>query len=76
MTRGIDEEVLGLQVPVNVAEIVESVNGGKHLSDVEPGMVEVQDSRIIEQSPKITARNIFLFLPLEPLMQLTRDEGK
>lgn len=48
VARRVDEEVLGLQVAMDVAEVVESVDGGEHLRDVESGVVEMQDSRVVE----------------------------
>ena len=57
---GIDEEVLGLQVAVDVAEFVQSIDRSEHLGDVEPGMSEMQDASVIEQRSEIASGDILL----------------
>ena len=57
---GINEEVLGLQVAVDVAEFVQRVHRSEHLGDVEPGVPEMQNAGVVEQRSEIASGDILL----------------
>ena len=38
MAGGVDQEVLGLEIAVDVSELVQGVDGAEHLGDVEAGV--------------------------------------
>lgn len=40
---------------MNVAELVQLVDGAKHLRNVEPSMLLLQDARVVEQGTEVAA---------------------
>jgi hypothetical protein len=76
----IDQEILGLQIPMNVAQGVQSVDTGEHLCDVKSGMSVVKDASVVEQGSEVTAGHVFhgqvnLFFVLERVEQLDKPVG-
>ena len=63
VTGRIDQKVLGLQIAMDVAQLVERIHTGEHLGDVEPDIAIVQHAGVVEQRPKVAARDVFLQLP-------------
>lgn len=57
---GVDEEVLGLQVSVDIAELVQGIDRAEHFGDVEAGVAVGQDAGVVQKSPEISSRNILL----------------
>ena len=49
------EAHLGFEIAVDVAEFVQLGDGAKHLGDVEPRVLFLQDARVVEQGPEIAA---------------------
>jgi hypothetical protein len=47
MTFGIDQEILRFQVTVDVAKLVQGIDRREHFRDVEPRMIEMQDTGIV-----------------------------
>ncbi len=69
---GVYEEIFGLQIPVDVAELMEGVDAGEHFGNVEAGVSVVKDTSVVEEGSKVAARDVFLGLPLK-LADVDRD---
>lgn len=49
------ETDLGLQIAVDVAELVKFSDSAKHLRDVEPRVLLLEDARVVEECPEVSA---------------------
>lgn len=46
---------LGLEVAVDVAELVQLRDGAEHLGDVEPRVLLLEDARVVEERAEVAA---------------------
>ncbi len=60
MASRVDKEILGLEIAVDIAELVECIHTAEHLSNVEARVPVVEDSGIVQQSTEITSWDVFL----------------
>lgn len=44
---------------MEVAELVEFIHRSEHLADVEPGVLFLENTRVVQQRSKITTGNVF-----------------
>jgi hypothetical protein len=56
---GTDEDVIGLDVPVDVVHFVHFVDGDDEFSDVEPGLEFGKDIFVDEESEQVASRHPF-----------------
>lgn len=57
MPISIDEDVIGLNIPVNVVHAVHLINGNDELSDVEASLCLAEDILFNQQAQQITPRH-------------------
>lgn len=50
---------LRFEIAMKIAELVEFIHRSEHLADVEPGMLFLENSRVVEQRSEVTTGNIF-----------------
>ena len=50
---------LGLEVAVDVPELVELADGSEHLADVEAGVLLLEHARVVEQGAEVAAGDVF-----------------
>lgn len=60
VAAAVDEEVLGLQVAMDVPKLVQCVDTGEHLGDVEAGMAIVEHTGVVEKGAEVSTGNVFL----------------
>ena len=60
MSCGINQEVLWLEISVNIAQLVEGLDGAEHLCDIESSVAIGKDTSIVEQGSEISTRDILL----------------
>lgn len=60
MASPIDQEVLGLKISMDVAKLMEGIDGAEHLGDIESSMAVGKHTSVVEQGSKISTRDIFL----------------
>lgn len=51
---------LRLQIPMDVAKLVQSIDGAAHLRNVKFSVLLLEHTRIVEQSSKVASWHIFL----------------
>lgn len=60
MAGGVDKEIFRLEIPVDVAKLVECIHAAEHLSDVEARVPIVENSSIVQKGAEIASWDIFL----------------
>jgi hypothetical protein len=65
VTLLVDQEVVRLQISVDVAELVEGIDGEDDLGDVEPSVVLGQSAHVVQQIAEVATGQIFLLLHIQ-----------
>lgn len=73
MSSGIHKEVLGLQISMNVAQLVKGIDRAEHFGNVETSMSVGEHTGVVKQGAEITTRHI-LHGKIDTLVILERVE--
>ena len=58
---------LRLEIPVDVAKLVQLVDAHEHLGGVKPRVLLLEHARVVQQRPEVSPWNVFLRVSLGPL---------
>lgn len=64
----VDEEVLGLEITVDVSELMELVDAHEHLGGVEACVFLLEHARVVEQGTEVATRDEFLNVSVPRLL--------